>query len=126
MSSRALLLSTLLLGYPQEGRSEEKPGRVFAGSLAFHGALRGANVASTRWSLSHGAVESVPWMRTNMEGKQAGVALALALTETKLRRRHRWVLRTVHFAATGIYIAKDLRAGAQARSYHADRTGRDR
>lgn len=104
MSPAVLLLAVTL--------SEGRPS--FAESLSIHAGLRGANVLTTRWSIDRGATEANPLMRTHLEAKQAGVAVALALTETRLSRKHRRLLRAMHLAGTAVYMWKDVRAGRKA------------
>jgi hypothetical protein len=109
------LLTLLALMHCDEANAAEKSGRTsFAESLAVHGLMRGANVATTRWSIAQGAREGNPAMAQHLEAKSAGIAVALALAETKLNRKQRRVLRLIHIAGTVAACVMDVRAGQKA------------
>lgn len=108
-----LLLVLSLPSYAEEG-NDATDRASFASSLAYHTTLRAANVATTRWSLSQGAVEGNKWLTEGLEWKEAGIALALSFAETRMGKTGRRILRLVHLLGTVVTCVLDVRAGLRA------------
>jgi hypothetical protein len=91
-----------------------EPDRGLSHRLALYGLAAGADVASTHWAESRGALEGNPLMRHHgaRYALNAASVPALALLDRELERRDKrlmWALRGLRFAVLGFAVAQNLR-----------------
>ena len=116
LACRLIATAVLCLAISGPAAAADDDDPSLTGRLAFYGLAAGADLASTHWAESRGAVERNPLLRPIgvRYALSAGSVPALALLDRELERRDKrlaWALRALRIAAVGYAVSKNLRHG---------------